>query len=116
MPSGSPGFSPGIDETPQVTEISGSVAVFKAKTGQCALGPSLGCPGEQLIEVLGAQVQDVIRLGVGGFFCHGISKSKKPALVQNQAGCYERVEYWGWIYTTAGKMGITRFLDTFGAG
>jgi hypothetical protein len=49
LPDGSARFSPGIDETAQVTDVTGSVAVFEAKAGQRALCPSLGGPGKQLI-------------------------------------------------------------------
>jgi hypothetical protein len=86
LPGRSARFPPRIDETPQVADVGGSVAVFKAKAGQCSLGSPLGGAGEQLIKVFRAQVQDVSAVGVGGFFCHGHLQKEKARTGVNQAG------------------------------
>jgi len=66
LPDSSTRLTPGIDETPQVTDIAGSVPVLKAKAGQSALSSSLGGAGEQLIKIFRAQVQDVSGVNLAG--------------------------------------------------
>jgi hypothetical protein len=52
-------FPPGIDQTPQVPDVSGGVAVLQTKTGQCPFSTTLGGAGQEFIKIVRPQVQDV---------------------------------------------------------